>query len=203
MCCSARPRFRELKQINPACHVTFYTYIPGLLKGLPYVDEVRSYDERPGDFIELGYEDMIPPHRHIAAILGDKLGLRVRDVRPSCVANPEVVSRFHAEWRDLRRPRVLVNRRAGPCTPNKDWPEEYWRILLDRLSSRFSVIEIGAPGKQRLAQADDHYLDLRGKTSLEELLAAVGAADLHVGPISAQSTLPLPPHSGGCDLWRL
>ncbi len=178
------PALRELKQINPACHVTFYTYIPDLLRGLPFVDAVRNFDERPGDLIDLGYEDLIPPHRHIAAIMGDKLGLRIRDVRPSCVVNPEIVSRFLAEWRDLRRPRIMVSRRAGPCTPNKDWPDEHWRNLLDRLTNRFSVIEIGAPGQARERQANEHYLDLRGKTSLEEMVAAIGAADLHVGPIS-------------------
>jgi len=177
------PALRELKRINPACDVTFYTYIPGLLRGLPFIDAVRGFDERPGDCIILGYENLIPPHRHIAEIIGDNLGLRVRDVRPSCAVNPELVSRFLAEWRDMRRPRIIVNRRAG-ATPNKDWPDEYWGDLLDRLTGRFSVIEIGASAQDRGVQPDDHYLDLRGKTSLEELVAAIGAADVHVGPIS-------------------
>ena len=167
------PALRELKRINAPCDVTFYTNFPGLLKGLPFIDAVRGYDERPGDCLNLEYEDLIPPRRHIAKILGDKLGLRVRDVRPSCAVNPEIVSRFLAEWRDMRRPRIIVNRRAGPWTPNKDWPDEYWGDLLDRLTARFSVIEIGASAQDRGVQPGDHYLDLRGKTGLEELVAAI------------------------------
>ena len=178
------PALRELKRINAPCDATFYTNFPGLLKGLPFIYAVRGYDELPGDCLSLEYEDLIPPRRHIAKILGDKLGLRIRDVRPSCAVNLEIVSRFLAEWRDMRRPRIIVNRRAGPWTPNKDWPDEYWGDLLDRLTARFSVIEIGASAQDRGVQPGDHYLDLRGKTGLEELVAAIGAADLHVGPIS-------------------
>ena len=104
----------------------------------------------------LSYEDLFPLRRHIAEILEDKLGLRVRDVRPSCVVSPEIVSRFLAEWRHMRRPRIIVNRRAGPWTPNKDWPHEYWEDLLDRLTARFSVIEIGATAQGRGVRPDDH-----------------------------------------------
>ena len=178
------PALRELKRVNPSCEVTFYTNFPGLLMGLPFIGAVRGFDERPRDYVHLGYYDSVPPRRHLAEMIGDNLGLQVRDVRPSCAVNPEIVSRFLAEWRDMRRPRIIVSRRAGPWTPNKDWPDEYWGDLLDRLTARFSVIEIGASAQGRVVQPGDHYLDLRGKTELEELVGAIGAADLHVGPVS-------------------
>ncbi len=122
--------------------MTFYTGFPDLLEGLPFIDAVRGYDERPDDCLDLGYEEYIPPRRHIAKIFGDKLGLRVRDVKPSCSVNADTISRFHSEWQDLRKPRIIVNRRAGPWTPNKEWPDEYWENLLDRFTARFSVVEI-------------------------------------------------------------
>jgi len=178
------PVLRELRRINPACGVTFYTDFAGLLSGLPFIDAVRGYTERPGGCINLSYEDYIPPRRHIAEIMGDKIGVRVRDLRPSCAVNREIVSRFLADWRDMPRPHIIVNRFTSSWTPNKDWPDEYWGDLLDRLTARFSVIEIGATAQDREAKPDDHYLDLRGKTGLEELVAAIGAADLHVGPVS-------------------
>jgi ADP-heptose:LPS heptosyltransferase len=178
------PALRELKRINPACDVTFYTNFPGLVMELPFIGAVRGFENRPPDCIGLAYEDMIPPRRHIAEIMGDKLGLRVRDVRPTCAVNPEIILRFLAEWREMRKPRIIVNRFASSWTPNKDWPDEYWEDLLDRLTARFSVIEIGASEQDHDARPDDHYLDLRGKTGLEELVAAIGAADLHVGPVS-------------------
>ena len=84
----------------------------------------------------------------------------------------------------MRRPRIIVNRRAGPWTPNKDWPEDYWEDLLDRMAGQFSVIEIGASPQHPGVRRRDQYLDLRGKTGLEELLAAIAAGDLHVGPES-------------------
>ena len=143
----ARRCLSELKRINPDCRVTFYTDFAALLRGLPFVDELREFRERPEGCIGLEYEAYVPPRRHIAEILGDKIGVRVRDVRPSCAVNPEIVSRFHSEWRDTRRPRIIVNRFASSWTPNKDWPDAYWGELLDRLSARCSVIEIGAPAQ--------------------------------------------------------
>ncbi len=176
------PGLRELKRRNPSCHVTFYTDSPELVAGLPFIDLVRPSAERPDGIISLEYEKSLPPHRHLARVIGDHLGLHVSDVRPSCVVDRGLVERYRREWSSLPRPLVVVNRRAGPWTPNKDWTPAHWETLIDRLLSRTTIIETGIGGFDGRLRSCPNYLNLVGKTSVPELVAAIAAADLHVAP---------------------
>jgi ADP-heptose:LPS heptosyltransferase len=179
------PGLREVKRVNPDCKIRFHTKYPSLVEGLPYIDEVVYCEVRPDNAIRLAYEDVIPPRRHIARIMGDCLGVRVTDVRPDCSVCSELVQTMARRWDGLPRPRVVINRCAGPWTPNKDWPDTYWNHLVDQLMEWATVIEIGS---QTYSTAEkklgERYVDLRGQTTLDELIATIAAADLHVGPIS-------------------
>jgi Glycosyltransferase family 9 (heptosyltransferase) len=177
------PALRELKRVNPQCHIRLHTEFPSLISGLPYIDEAISPVSCPPRAIRLLYEDVIPPRRHIAEIFGDCLGVYVSDIRPDCVVDAELKDSFITSWRNRPRPHIVLNRRAGPWTPNKDWPDDSWQILIGRLQTWATVIEIGSPSSPDIALAGE-YIDLRGRTSLEQLVAAVAAADLHIGPIS-------------------
>ncbi len=178
------PALRELKRRNPDCRIVLYTQFRVLVQGLPFIDRVRPTDERPDDAIWLSYELSIPPRRHIARIIGDKLGLHVRDVRPACAVRPDLVERFRRDWSGLPRPLIAVNRRASSFTPNKDWPGELWAELIERISARGTVVELGVDRTDPPPRSGGSYLDLRGRTTLPELVAAIAAADLHVGPIT-------------------
>jgi ADP-heptose:LPS heptosyltransferase len=177
------PALRELKLKNPNCFIRFYTDFPTLVRGLPYIDEVLSFADKPNDAIILQYEDVIPPRAHIARIIGDTLGLSVRDVRPDCVFDAEAIKHFRALFESLVRPHIVVQRKASSWTPNKDWPEAYWIELIRSLSKRASVIEVGNEETQKNVKFEN-YLDLRGQTTIEEFVAAIAAADAVIGPVS-------------------
>jgi ADP-heptose:LPS heptosyltransferase len=177
------PALRELKLKNRTSYVRFYTNYPTLVRGLPYIDEVLAPDDRPKEVINLQYEDVIPPRAHLAKVIGDNLGLNVRNVRPDCMIEPGVVQRFRESWRILSRPHIVVQRLASSWTPNKNWPEKYWVELIEILSQQAGVIEIGSEmSEQKISLGN--YIDLRGQTSLEELVAVIAAADVLVGPVS-------------------
>jgi ADP-heptose:LPS heptosyltransferase len=173
------PALREAYRRNPNFRVMFYTNVPEILTGLPYVSAIRPADEAPPGTIYFTYEECIPPRRHIARLFGDLIGVRIKNVRPDCPRDPSL----DATWRDrlagLPRPWVIVNRRAGPFTPNKDWPAPYWDETVASLNKTGSVIEIGQAGLPSTAR-----LDLRGRTSLNDLISVMAVADVHVGPIS-------------------
>ena len=176
------PALRELKRRNANCQVTFYTDIPLLVDGLPFIDHVRPIAEHPVDAIDLRYEESIPPGRHIARILGDHLGLAVWDVRPSCMVRQELVERFQRDWNSLPRPVIAATRVAGGWTPNKDWPNEYWDDLVARLAAQATIIDVGIKPVDASVRPSGSYLDLRGQTTLPELVAAIAAADLFIAP---------------------
>jgi ADP-heptose:LPS heptosyltransferase len=178
------PALRELKRLNPTCHIRFYTKYETLVRGLTYINEVLPDYARPPSAIYIGYEDAIPPRNHLAKVMGDNLGVRVRDVRPDCVVQPRLVEQFRERWRILPRPRVIIQRRAGPWTPNKNWPDHYWGTLIKKLVRYGGVIEIGNQGQSGETVRHENYIDLRGQTSVDEFVACVAASDVHVGPDS-------------------
>ena len=82
----ATPALRRVKELNPKCRVTFYTHFANLVRGLPFIDDVRPVDAAPtGKAILLRYENLVPVRRHIAGIFGEILGVDIRNNRPSCV----------------------------------------------------------------------------------------------------------------------
>jgi ADP-heptose:LPS heptosyltransferase len=202
------PALREVKRLDPACRVTFYTgaAYQDLAASCPFVDAVRPVAEAPPDAIWMLYETgmrrpirlpdgtvppdsadwrIVPPRRHLARILGDMLGVDVADVRPSCTADPAEVDRFRQAWKDLPRPWIVVAREAGDFTRNKDWPDGYWEALLDRLLARCTIIEVGTARRDRddrRPRPGPQHVDLVGRTGLPQLLAAIAAADLLVTP---------------------
>jgi len=182
------PALRALKQAHPDRRIRFYTKFPGLVEGLPYIDEVHPFEARPESAIFAEYTDIMPWSAHIARIIGDRLGAHVEDTRPDCVVDERLVARYRGAWRELPRPWVLVLRRSSRFTPNKDWPAASWRDLVQRLCRSGTVIEIGnrydEEGDADEGAPEGRYLDLRDKTSLAELVAVVAAGDVYVGPVS-------------------
>jgi ADP-heptose:LPS heptosyltransferase len=164
--------------------VTFYTDYPELVAGLPGFTNIKPYSERSRQSLELIYETSIPPQRHIAKIMGDCIGVAVEDVRPDCVADPAQADHWRNRFANLPPPIVVVNRSAGPFTPNKDWPDVHWCELIENLCRSGSVVEIGAPRSQTNGWRHANYEDLRGQTTIPDLVAVIAASDMHVGPIS-------------------
>jgi ADP-heptose:LPS heptosyltransferase len=179
------PALRELKQRNPSCHVTFYTDYQDLVAGLPFIDVVRPTADTPGPPIDLDYKYSLIPHRHLARIIGDHLGLEVQDVQPSCMVDVAQRDRFREKWQDFPRPWVTAIRRSSTWTPNKDWPDASWEELIGRVASWGTLIEVGSPSPvSRQYNPGRSYIDMTGKTNIPELVAAIAASDLHVGPVT-------------------
>ncbi len=201
------PALRLLKKERPEVRIVYYTPHAGAVQGLPFLDEVRPVEDYPlpsavwslatprvvlhlrvvsgyrHGYVELLYEASIPPQRHIARIYGDQLGLDVRDIRPSCVFDLNVIQEYKDAWTRLPRPWVLINRKTNN-SPNKDWMDENWDHLITELLKRYTVIEIGAGPDHGVRPQHPHYVDQIGRLSLDRFLAVIAAADLHVGPVS-------------------
>ena len=54
--------------------------------------------------------------------------------------------------------------------------------LVGRLAARATIIDVGIKPASALIRPTGNYLDLRGQTTLPELVAAIAAADLFIAP---------------------
>ena len=178
------PGLRAVKAAYPKGRIRFYTNALDLVRGLPYIDEVLPFSDRPDGSIYLDYLKLVPSPVHLARLIGDRMGVNVTDVQPDCIVDEALVERFRRDWAHMPRPWVVVLRRASRFTPNKDWPEVAWDALTTNVSSWASVIEIGVREDGVSETAAANTLDLRGDTSITELAALMKAADIHVGPVS-------------------
>ena len=178
------PVLRELKRRNPHCYIRFYTKYGPLVKGLAYIDEVLPFDQKPAGTLLMGYEHALPPEVHLSRIIGDAVGLKVTDTHPDCIALDDLIEGYRQSFAHLPRPRIVFARRSSDWTPNKNWPDPNWLALINSLARNATVIEIGREELVGGSIAGHNYVDMRGKTSLEELVALVAASDLYVGPVS-------------------
>jgi ADP-heptose:LPS heptosyltransferase len=177
------PALRELKRNNPTCTIRFFTDFVPLLRGLPYIDEVHPTADAPPQVRQLGYEGYTPPRGHLAKIIGDQLGVEVTDVKPDCIVDQDLVESYRALLQTFPKPHVVILRRASLWTPNKDWPDEYWNVVAEKVSRLGTAIEIGSATGQ-VPVAYGSYLDLRTQTTVRQLAAIIAAADLYIGPVS-------------------
>ena len=191
------PALRELKRVNPALHLRFYTNFPELVRGLPYIDEVLPYASAPPDRIFVEYTDLVPSPVHIARLMGDRLGVDVTNTQPDCVVDQALVEHYRSTWTALPAPRIVVLRRASRFTPNKDWPDAHWEETINELSQFGSVIELGSGRNDNPATSSGNYLDLRDRTSVAEMVAVVAVADIYVGPVSGPAHIAAAVHTPG------
>ena len=178
------PVLREFKSLNPSCLVYFYTEYRDLVQGLPYIDSVHPTSRRPSLSFFIGYEHGIPCGEHLARVIGQSIGIRITDVRPDCSVSKELVVHFKELWKDMPHPHILFQRQASGWTPNKKWPEEYWRELLRSMSNTSTIIDIGTYTSETTQGELHNYIDLRGRTNLQEVVACIAAADILVAPDS-------------------
>jgi ADP-heptose:LPS heptosyltransferase len=181
----ATPLLREAKRRHPALRTILYTnHCAALVRGLPYIDEVRPLEAMPANAIDLTYEDAIPPGVPLPQILADHVGLRLDDIVPDCVVSQDRIAYFRGLWAELPRPHFVVLRRAGYWTRNKDWADTSWVGLLTRLGDTATIIEIGEEDAKLAAVVLPNYIDMRSQIPLHELPAVIAAADLYIGPVS-------------------
>lgn len=177
---------RAIRERNPQARITFITNHDKLLAGHPMLDRVLSTTSETArslrDVIPLRYEAFVPLRRHAIDYLAGCVGLRdiIRQIPlpdftgevsdpAGCVAPP--------------RPWVAMLRKAGPFTPNKDWPSERWDEFIRRMARHATVIELGT-GSAAPPVAERH-VDLRGTTSERQFCAWISLADLVVSPVTS------------------
>jgi ADP-heptose:LPS heptosyltransferase len=114
-----------------------------------------------------------PNARGAAAIIGEMLGLQLRDTRPELFLSAEE-ERYGRECVGGGKPAVAIHL-ASAFGPNKSWPFERWVALVESRPD-LTFVQIGLPSEARLPGA----LDCRG-TSIRAIFSIINACAAYVG----------------------
>jgi ADP-heptose:LPS heptosyltransferase len=178
------PIFREIRRLNPGCHLIFVSRYPEMFQGNPSLNAVEFFPTSSfKNAICLRYQTVLPPPRPLITLLAECVGLSMASNRldpPVVAPTPDLRARIAA----IPGPRIVVQPQASHWTPNKQWPIESWRELLKLLLERFEVIEVG---KQSLFNDLDlglRFHKLAGETSMADFAWVVSQASVFIGPLS-------------------
>jgi ADP-heptose:LPS heptosyltransferase len=179
---------REVKKRNPKAIIHVITGLPEVFDRNPDVDLVTKYNGNPvpglGKFL-IRYEHRFPWKQHLI-----NESARCVDIFDSAELKTYFYPSPHdIEWaehivRNVKLPVILINRVAGPRTDKKNWPENYWRVLVNELVKNFTVIEIGLQSPAPDGIPATNYIDLTGKTTLHQTAALMSKSILLICPVT-------------------
>jgi ADP-heptose:LPS heptosyltransferase len=136
-------------------------------------------EKLPPRGIALSY---LSKHRlSVIAQMALQLGLRPQDF-PICLPSRSVEDLPQDFPREGQR--IVLQTSASGWTPNKQWPEEHWRSLIEALPQDVEVIEVGSESVLSTLPRHSHYRSLVGRTSLLQFAACIQEADVFIGPVS-------------------
>jgi ADP-heptose:LPS heptosyltransferase len=178
------PIFREVRRLNPRCHITFVSRHPEMFATNPHLDEVERFSpDAVADAIYLQYNFVLPPPRPLVTLMAECVGLTLssNQLEPPVVEpSPELRARLA----DIAGPWVLIQPQASQWTPNKQWPVASWKRLVELLLEHVEVVEAGTGSLFSDHQFGPRFHSFAGKTNMAEFGWLVSQAGVFVGPPS-------------------
>jgi ADP-heptose:LPS heptosyltransferase len=183
------PIFREIKRLNPQCHITFVSRQPELFRKNPNLDAIETYvrDSKPKGIV-LNYAHVMPPSRPLITLMAECVGLILRATEldtPEVTPSPSVQKRLAS----IPSPRIVIQPLASRWTPNKNWPANYWIELVRMLTAHFEVIEVGTESLLPKNELGPRFHSFAGTTDINDFIWLISQATVFVGPISGGTHL--------------
>ncbi len=178
------------KAYFPDTTLIVYAKNPSLLESCGDIDELHPISELPrSGYISLdGYLNQMPhtaqPHTHISHCMINeaeselkKQGFDLRldhSYKPGIILADEELYKSTDEINELetRYGKRVVWISTKTSSPNKDWPQEYWKEVIAATSEDFTFLELLAPNQSPI---DEKVVE--GRYGLRETLATIAAAD--------------------------
>lgn len=177
------PIFREIRRLNPGCQITFLSRYPEMFRSNPNLHAVERYSAKDarGAF-RLSYVP-VPPRRPLITRMAECIGLELEadqldapEVSPSLAIQERIAA--------IPQPRVIIQPQASRWTPNKSWPLDSWRELIEQLVERFEVVEVGTAPLFPGHDFGPRFHGLAGETSLADFVWTISQGAVFVGPPS-------------------
>jgi ADP-heptose:LPS heptosyltransferase len=179
---------REVRKRNPNAFIHVITGLPSVFSGNPDIDRVTPEPEVPvpglGRYL-IRYEHKFPWNRHLLHYCME--GVDIYDaIELKTYIYP---TSNDLEWAEKiisgkNRPIVIINRKAGPRTDKKNWPEVYWDKLIEKLVQSYYIIEVGVDSHMRTEGSAENYLNLVNKTTIHQTAALLSKSGLLICPVT-------------------
>lgn len=178
------PTFREIRRLNPKCHITFLSRYPEIFQSNPHLNAVERFTlTAAAAATYLQYNLVVPPPRPLTKLMGECAGLVLPPGRleaPALTPSAEVRARLAG----MGSVRIVIQPQASHWTPNKQWPLELWRELVALLVERYEVVEVGTQPLFADMEFGSHFHSLAGTTSMADFAWVISQATVFVGPTS-------------------
>lgn len=165
----------------PSCKLTFHarhmSVMPASTEGLTIVPYRK--ENVPSGSIGLMY---LQRHRlSIIEQMALQLGLRVSEHTTTLPRRSpeELPSSFPKDT-----PAVVIQTVASAWTPNKQWPKEHWKQMIEMLDPAVAVVEVGTESVFAQPPAHPRFQSLVGKTTMAQFAACIQEAAVFAGPPS-------------------
>ena len=178
------PVFREIRRRNPACRIIYLSRYPEMFRANPHVDAVEPYSVKASrTAFQLSYLPVLPPPRPLITLMAECVGLELHSEQldpPAVEPTAEMREKIAA----IAGPRIIVQPLASHWTPNKKWPTASWQALIEKLTERFEVIEVGTKTLFPEHRFGPRFHSFAGSTSLADFVWLVSQGGVFVGPPS-------------------
>lgn len=196
------PSLSAIRGLHPRARIVFATkkeFMPiAVMSGLT---KVVAETDWPGDVPKVGrsdydyvYDAWLEEERpngvsrlHLTDDFAHNLKVRLTDRQPHLSIGEAVIKRLTARSILPSATRPLVGMHVGPSWPVREWTVEGWTVLAEMLKRDCgaTIVQLGADqhvtrGKVKTPRIEG-VVDLVGKLSLEETVAAISMCNLFVG----------------------
>jgi ADP-heptose:LPS heptosyltransferase len=179
---------REIKKRNKNAYIHVITGLPKIFERNPDINKVSPEPQGPDKEIGnhlIRYENKFPWKRHILYDCAECVDIKDEiELRTYIFPDENDFLWAKSMINNINKKIILINRKAGPRTDKKNWPDQYWNTLVPRLTENFFVIELGTNKSDGPQESITNYLNLNGKTTIHQTAALMSMAHLLICPVT-------------------
>lgn len=176
-------RHSNSKQDDRALRLGYDHMAPRFTADRLLAEGIAAYRRAANGRLYFGYSHPTPPPRPLIRIMAECVGMEFFDNQLDCAA-PVVSEAFRNRVAAIPSPYIVIQPHASDWTPNKEWPADYCRELINALVADYDVVEAGTRAVIGPEFQHPRFHCLAGGTSVSEFVYLVSRAHLFVGPDS-------------------
>ena len=119
-----------------------------------------------------------PPNENLLNEFFQNIHIKTYDYSPTLALSEKEKKSAEENLKGIKKPFITINTYSKEHT--KNWPPEYWQLVVDELKEQYTLIQLGDQHEPNL----NNVIRWAGKLSLRESCAILEKASFHLGIVS-------------------